>query len=443
MTGTDAISAAPVSVVINTNGRCTSLIKTIEALSWQRYPNFEICVVAGPTRDGTHEFLAEATATRRLKSAECSEANLSSSRNIGIALAAGDFIAFIDDDALAEPVWLEHLISAFDRPGVAGVSGLVFEPDGRRAQFRYSTCDRFGNAAHNLDHPADDGAFPFSAHFPHVMGTNAMFRREALVAVGGFDEEYEYYLDEADLCCRLIDAGYLICQRADGPVHHKFLAGTVRDGEGIVVRRYPILKNQLYFALVNGRSHATLPSIVDQSLAFARWHRHDIADHVAHGRLHNQALVAFDADWDRAMSDAMVRGMFTERRMPPQAMFAAPPAFLPYLASTANKGRSQSHHVIIVDERASNAASLSASARAKARQLTEKGDFARLVILAGPDRTKSEGAEVIGGAWCHYVVAQLVNTDPPSLRQHPAVIEVLTRIGQYHAIDVIEDLAHA
>jgi GT2 family glycosyltransferase len=42
------------------------------------------------------------------------------------------------------------------------------------------------------------------------MGTNCSFRRGALLEVGGFDEEYEYYLEETDLCCRLVDRGWKI-----------------------------------------------------------------------------------------------------------------------------------------------------------------------------------------------------------------------------------------
>ncbi len=37
-----------------------------------------------------------------------------------------------------------------------------------------------------------------------VMGTNSSFRRRVLEEVGGFDENYEYYHDESDLCVRII-----------------------------------------------------------------------------------------------------------------------------------------------------------------------------------------------------------------------------------------------
>ena len=46
------------SIVINTNGRCSALRNTLESLCFLDYPSFEICVVNGPTNDGTGELLA-------------------------------------------------------------------------------------------------------------------------------------------------------------------------------------------------------------------------------------------------------------------------------------------------------------------------------------------------------------------------------------------------
>lgn len=444
--GESALAASRVSVVISTNGRCPSLAKTLEALHYQRHADFEVCVVAGPIRDGTHELLAEASATRRLKAACCDEPNLSRSRNIGIALAAGSFVAFIDDDALPEPVWLEQLLAGFDAPDVAGVSGLVFEPNGRDVQFRFSTCDRFGNARHDLTAPADDAAFPLSAQFPHVMGTNAAFRRDALVAVGGFDEEYEYYLDEADVCCRLVDAGFIIRQRGDAPVHHKFLSGMVRDGEGVTVRRYPILKNQLYFSLVNARRHATMPAILRQAMDFSARHRADLEGHVARGTLHEQVLSDFDADWDRALARALSRGLAEERRLRPAGFFANPAPFLGHQGRPAEGGTDQRrHHAIILPGARMPPASTDETLD-EARRLAKDGTVVRafsIVERPGPAR---EGVELERGIWMHRVQARseavhAANGCERSERDRyrHALGNALDRVRGYYPFDEIED----
>src|SRR4051794_24883760 len=92
------------SVVICTDGRVTALRNTLDCLRLVDYPSFEVCVVYGPTPDGTRELLE--TYRGKIKVAACPERNLSMSRNIGIALSSGEIVAFIDDDGLAEPEWL-------------------------------------------------------------------------------------------------------------------------------------------------------------------------------------------------------------------------------------------------------------------------------------------------------------------------------------------------
>jgi cellulose synthase/poly-beta-1,6-N-acetylglucosamine synthase-like glycosyltransferase len=47
-------------------------------------------------------------------------------RNSGVAQSAGEVVAFIDDDAIAAPTWLEKLLGHFADPGVVGVGGRLY-----------------------------------------------------------------------------------------------------------------------------------------------------------------------------------------------------------------------------------------------------------------------------------------------------------------------------
>ena len=69
--------------------------------------------------------------------------------------------------------------------------------------------DRLGNGFSYSREP-DYCCYPGSPVTPYLLGTNAVFRRDVVLEVGGFDEEYEYYYDEVDLCTRIIEAGYLL-----------------------------------------------------------------------------------------------------------------------------------------------------------------------------------------------------------------------------------------
>ena len=50
---------------------------------------------------------------------------LSGARNSGILAASGNILAFLDDDEIAAPDWLEQLGGAYQRPDVLGVGGLI------------------------------------------------------------------------------------------------------------------------------------------------------------------------------------------------------------------------------------------------------------------------------------------------------------------------------
>lgn len=254
------------SVVINTDNRLDYLKRTLSGLRYLTYPHFEVCVVAGPTPDGTREYLA--TLGDSIKLAFCEVRNLSQSRNIGIAMADGDAVVFIDDDSVPEPEWLADLAKSYEDDAVGAVGGFVYDHTGVRFQARYVTVNRLGYA-HDSDRPSPHLSFPLSNDFPHLLGTNCSFRLSALKEIGGFDEEYEYFLDETDVCCRIIDAGYKIEQRPDAFVHHKYAPSHLRDKGNIVRNWYPLIKNRVYYGMRNGCAHHSISEIVGAGIADA------------------------------------------------------------------------------------------------------------------------------------------------------------------------------
>lgn len=82
-------------------------------------------VVNGPSTDGTAELLTNFAEETRLGT--CDVASLGVSRNVAIAMAAGELIAFLDDDAIPPSDWLEQLVPAFADPIVAAAGGPVFD----------------------------------------------------------------------------------------------------------------------------------------------------------------------------------------------------------------------------------------------------------------------------------------------------------------------------
>jgi glycosyltransferase involved in cell wall biosynthesis len=113
------------SVVICTYApaRSAQLARLVESLRSQTVPPDQIIVVV----DHNAELLPELRARLPgvLVTANVHEQGLSGGRNTGIECATGDVVAFIDDDATAEPDWLQRLLDAYEDPAVIGAGGQV------------------------------------------------------------------------------------------------------------------------------------------------------------------------------------------------------------------------------------------------------------------------------------------------------------------------------
>jgi O-antigen biosynthesis protein len=125
---------------------------------------------------------------------------LSSARNVGLAAATGEVVAYIDDDAFPDPDWLRYLAASLAGSSHAGVGGPNLAPAGDGFTARCVAMAP-GGPIHVLlsDREAE-----------HIPGCNMAFRKEALVAVGGFDPRFRVAGDDVDVCWRLQDRGWTL-----------------------------------------------------------------------------------------------------------------------------------------------------------------------------------------------------------------------------------------
>jgi glycosyltransferase involved in cell wall biosynthesis len=118
-------TAKSISVIIcaYTEERWHDLVKAVDSLHEQIVPPLEIVVVIDHNAD---LFVRAKEQWSNIIVTESSEARgLSGARNHGIAIAKGKFVAFLDDDAVAEPDWLQRLSKHFEDPDILGVGGAV------------------------------------------------------------------------------------------------------------------------------------------------------------------------------------------------------------------------------------------------------------------------------------------------------------------------------
>ena len=116
----------PVSVVVCTRNRQDDLLTCVEALERLDYPDLEIVVVDNAPSDDATEVALAGRDFPRVRYAVEPRPGLSHARNLGVAEARGEIVAFTDDDVTVNARWVEALVRGFARtPRVVCVTGLV------------------------------------------------------------------------------------------------------------------------------------------------------------------------------------------------------------------------------------------------------------------------------------------------------------------------------
>ncbi|MGH9254594.1 MAG: glycosyltransferase [Vicinamibacterales bacterium] len=179
-----------VSVVVCAHEAAGTIEECLTSLAALTYPNVEIIVVNDGSRDAT---AAIARAQAGVRVIDVPKGGLSVARNVGLAAASGEIVAYTDADARVDPDWLNYLVHTLLREGVAGAGGpnVVPEDDAWMAQ---CVARAPGGPTHVL---LDDVVAE------HIPGCNMAFRRDALLSVGGFNPVFERAGDDVDMCWRL------------------------------------------------------------------------------------------------------------------------------------------------------------------------------------------------------------------------------------------------
>lgn len=233
-----------ISVVVCTRNRSSSIRETLEAISKQHYPNFEMLVVDS-SDDSDRKMTEELTLRFGGKYIHEPRRGLNVARNTGIAHASGSLVMFTDDDCLPEKDCLQQTAPNFSDPDVwactariiqhshEGAADLFEEVAGQdlgKTRRRFSGTDiKFGIGflLGNLTkvfskHMKSRAPVPFGVGH----GSGMTFRKEVFEKTGRFDERFGSGAklggcDDIDMLYRVLKADHAIVYEPSAIVRHK------------------------------------------------------------------------------------------------------------------------------------------------------------------------------------------------------------------------------
>ncbi len=235
-------------IVVNWNG-AAHLGRCLAALRDQRFDDFEAIVVDNGSTDGSVEIAAREFPGFRLLRAE-RNLGFAAACNLGARTARGEWLAMLNNDAFAEPDWLEELAAAVAaHPGHDGFASCQLrDADPGRL-------DGAGDAYHTSGlawrlGQGEPAGPPWDA--PREVfapcAAAALYRRSAFLAAGGFDENFFCYFEDVDLAFRMRLRGSRFRYQPRARVRH---VGSASVGQASAFARYHGHRNLVWTFLKN------------------------------------------------------------------------------------------------------------------------------------------------------------------------------------------------
>jgi GT2 family glycosyltransferase len=193
-----------ISVIVVNINRCEMLKQCFQSLASQTLKPLEVILVDNGSSDGSLQVPSLFSELNIRVIQNTSNQGFCAANNQGFAIAKGSLFALLNNDAVAEPQWLEALAAAFDidsRVGMAASKILVYsqrDKIDKVGHLIYWDGQNRGRGAGQLD----VGQFDRIEEILWPDGCAAMYRREMIDEIGGFDEEFFAYADDAELGLR-------------------------------------------------------------------------------------------------------------------------------------------------------------------------------------------------------------------------------------------------
>jgi GT2 family glycosyltransferase/glycosyltransferase involved in cell wall biosynthesis len=252
-------------VTLNLNGR-SLLGDCLDSLAAQDYPRdrFEVILVDNGSTDDSVPYVQEAYPWVRIFEAG-RNLGFAGGNDLGVRMATGDYVAFINNDARADPHWLRAMVDVLETdPQIACAASKMLGQDGKRIDFVGTGMNLYGRAFQvDAGLPVAPGFHDETCDALAPCGGAMMIRRDVFEQVGGFDEDFVAYFEDIDLGWRLWILGYRVLFVPAAIVYHKLHK---TGGRFPVEQRYTLTETNALRLLIKNCEEKNLWQVLSFSL---------------------------------------------------------------------------------------------------------------------------------------------------------------------------------
>lgn len=195
-----------VSVLLPAYNEAAVIEASLRSLMALRYSRLEIIVIDDGSQDDTAERARQVAAGSRLRVRVISQANTgkAGALNTGFIHASGGYVLVVDADSRVEPNALQYGLRHFADPRVGAVGGFVGVANTQRLLCQFQALEYL------ISINFVRRALSTLGLVTVVPGPIGLFRREAILQVGGYKEGGATFAEDADITLRLLAAGWRV-----------------------------------------------------------------------------------------------------------------------------------------------------------------------------------------------------------------------------------------
>jgi len=242
-------------IVVNYNG-LRHLQGCFESLQKLDYPSelIDLIMVDNGSEDGSVEYVRQTFPT--VRTVVNTANNFAKALNLGVAMAKGQYIGFLNNDVTVEPTWLEVLVNLLEvQKTVGGAGGKILFKNGRINSVGIRQLPNFYWEDVGFDEK-DRGQYDTVREVEALCWAAVLFRRKCLSNTGPVDEDFVMYCEDVDFATRCRGLGWRLLYTPTALVYHEYRGSS----HGTTLTEYFCNRNRFIYLAKH------LPHIIPESI---------------------------------------------------------------------------------------------------------------------------------------------------------------------------------